>query len=522
MGTIRVTTDTSTQSLREKLSSFETLSAVDAKTGRDGVVVLYEVKLGDRIKRFFNELTSGKSDHATQSRAALLKLANQRPEIATILQKYIFHKMDGWTTSELKEALNTPVTFLKQGKSGRGLEINDLRPGQVGVANSKPVKIEADCRIVWKDHVSEADIETQETGSAPDKGSRVIAARRPVEHNEKALLAAYKEVLRKANGHVVITPIADIGYESGSRPERRDGSVKAMTCSDENLKVLLQAIDEVKQEQSANPEISVTIAVGDYADKSLPQRIVDIEARREAEIQAGLNTQNQKQVLEARKLMPEILNRFVSERASLRFNQIEDVELEKTTLKTPLNNVHINSCSPALVGADYTFVPAQVLSDLTANLRQGKTGIQLREIMDEASTKLHYEHREAKFISDTKGRIGLSLLEMPPGELTSSRLFVMTTHGSSKIPAEDRQESRKFFLQYLEGVGGRVEVCLTGNLEIDLGLWDALKEISEKPPEGSQFILTSNLLSSDPASGSEASYAHLFAGHISAQENLVN
>jgi hypothetical protein len=97
------------------------------------------------------------------------------------------------------------------------------------------------------------------------------------------LRSAYRIALERASGHVVIAPIDDVPHaERAVMAKQKDGKevlVDVRYCSDTSLSLLLEAIDEAKQNSHIT---AVTIACDEYPDKTISTRLVQQQAIRRA------------------------------------------------------------------------------------------------------------------------------------------------------------------------------------------------------------------------------------------------
>ena len=283
MPQIRISTDASTESLRQILQSFKMFSTVEVSVdqGNPKIMFLHEVNLGERIRRVFFQSLEERKRHSQQSKHALQTLARQRPEINALLGKFILQKEE-WTSVEFREALRIPASILKPAKSGGELQVKLDQLGQVGVANAKVSQIVADSKITWKlsPIASKGEFEsTKPTGH----GAAEISVRRTDQPSEDELRSAYKIALENAKGHVVIAPIDDVAHSEREKIIQQEGdtkkTVEAHYCSDTSLKLLLGAIDEAKQNSHIT---AVTIACDEYPDKTISTRLVQQQAIRRA------------------------------------------------------------------------------------------------------------------------------------------------------------------------------------------------------------------------------------------------
>jgi hypothetical protein len=467
MRTIQVNEHTSAQSLREQLGEFDTFSAVDAKN-ENGVVVLYEVKLGERIKRFFNRPDIYRLSPEEESRRALGALAEKRPEIAKVLGRSIAMNFDGWTTSDLRKALKAPSTPLTSGENGRALEIKDLKPGQVGVARSASSMIKADYRIIWKNAKEHANTPTNEAGEIDHQVNAKIVAMPDGGLSKEVLDKAYRDALHGTTGHVVIVPIAD--KPASDKASAKNGGDVEGHYSEDNLNSLLEAIDDAMQKNSG---ISVTIAVG--SDKKLSQRLAAAQARRQVEKNKNGEWQ--------RVPIPVSQSRFVTERTQQRIKSLDEKNLDMQ--KTSLKNVSICHAEPGRLKADVTFL-ADSLRDLSEKMaRDGY--IELNQAVKHSYHSAYISNETKSILNKSREKWTVCAIEVPPCELPTSRLLFRLFGGNSPT----REQSKAFFLAHLEGLSGRVVIEPREDPHENQGLWDAVKEISSRPENKCNFVFAS-------------------------------
>ena len=286
MTQIRISTDASTESLRQILQSFKMFSTVEVSVDHvdTKIMVLHEVNLGERIRRFFFQSLEERKWHSQQSKLALQILARQRPEINALLGKSILQKEE-WTSVEFREALRIPASILKPAKSGGELQVKLDQPGQVGVAKAKVSEIAADCKVSWKLSPSAHQGAAAKADPNDSRTHAEISVMRTAKPGENDLRSAYRIALARASGHVVIAPIDDVPHdERAVMAKQKDGkevAEDARYCSDTSLTLLLEAIDVATA--GITKITAVTIAGGEYpADKSLSVRLVQQQSGRRA------------------------------------------------------------------------------------------------------------------------------------------------------------------------------------------------------------------------------------------------
>lgn len=283
MTQIRISTDVSTESLRQILQSFKMFSTVEVSVDHvePKIMVLHEVNLGERIRRFFFQSLEERKWHSQQSKFALQILAWRRPEINALLGKSILQKEE-WTSVEFREALRIPASILKPAKSGGELQVKLDQPGQVGVAKAKASEIAADCKVSWKLSPRAHEGAAAKVDPNHSRTHAEISVMRTDDPGKDELRSAYRIALARASGHVVIAPIDDVPHDKRAEmAKQKDGkevAVDVRYCSDTSLTLLLDAIDAAKD---SNRKITaVTIAGGEYpADKSLSVRLVQQQSR---------------------------------------------------------------------------------------------------------------------------------------------------------------------------------------------------------------------------------------------------
>lgn len=272
---------TSRQSVCEELDKFQRFSAVGAKV-EGNAVTLYEVGLGERLRRALSSLT-GKRDQATEdSRAALQQLARVNPAIGKVLGQAIRDKTD-WSASDLKGQLKVAAQTMEPSRfEGKVAVKLDRFTGtvQLGVANAEVQQIEADVRIQWQTRDAKPgqgyttpidDIADRETGELPRIGtvSRQVNAQ---ELGAESLKALYRSAIERCGGHVVIEPIPDLQLQYPKNDAMKGKS------SDQSIGALLEAIDDIMGKKPAMT--TITIAAG--RTPGLADQVWDCKARRDS------------------------------------------------------------------------------------------------------------------------------------------------------------------------------------------------------------------------------------------------
>lgn len=394
--------------------------------------------------------------------------------MAVLLGKSILKNWrEGWTSAELRTALKTSSIAVNSGKSRRGVEISDLQPGQVGVSKSKSRMISADYRIVWARPPSNADGEAGKSRASASGDAKALIIERPAISDPNALRGTYEKALRNAvaqnnAGHIVIAPISDTANN------RDGGHSDTRTCSDNNIRCLLSAIDTVKRE---NPKCKVTIAVGDHADKNLSQRIVDIQIRRKEE-QRGM-------AASGRSAMPASARRFVMERTTSRVKSLDEKKLE--IRKTSLKNVSVCCAESIFLKAEVAILSYYSVNDLNIHMRRNGFN-ELPEIFEQLDTSGSLHKEAQSILKESDDRWKVRAIEIPPCELPYARLFCRAP--SSKGTSAD--DFKQYFLDHLKGQRGRVVINLSVDPNENAGLLEALREISAQPDPQCEIIVIDN------------------------------
>ncbi len=274
---------TSRLSVCDELDKFQVFSAVGAKI-EGNAVTLYEVGLGERLRRALSSLT-GKRDQATEdSRAALQQLARVNPAIGKVLGQAIRDKTD-WSASELRGQLKVAAQILEPGRyEGKvAVKLDRATAGvQLGLANAKVHEVEADARIQWLTPDAEpgqayymtpiADYVDPETDELP-RISTLSLTVNPQELGAESLKECYRSAIARCGGHVVIEPIPDLQLQ---HPEDRSMWGKS---SSESIGALLDAIDDIMG-KAPRALKAITIAAG--RAPGLADQVWDCKAQRDS------------------------------------------------------------------------------------------------------------------------------------------------------------------------------------------------------------------------------------------------
>ncbi len=278
-----VDAQTSRLSVCDQLDKFHLFSAVGAKI--DGTsVTLYEVGLGERLRRALASLT-GKLDQATEdSRAALQQLARVNPAIGKALGTAIRDKAD-WSASELRGKLKVAAQKLGPSRyEGKlAVKLDGATPGiELGLANAKVQQITADARIQWFTPDTKpggpyymtpiSDVADAATGELP-RIRTITLKLNPQGLGAEALGERYRTAIGRCGGHVVIEPIPDLQLQHPEDPAMQGRS------SDQSISVLLDVIDEIG-ENAASALKAITIAAG--RAPGLADQVWDCKARRDS------------------------------------------------------------------------------------------------------------------------------------------------------------------------------------------------------------------------------------------------
>ncbi len=273
---------TSRQSVCDELDKFQRFSAVDAKI-EGNAVTLYEVGLGERLRRALTSLT-GKRDQATEdSRSALQQLARVNPAIGKVLGQAIRDKSN-WSASELKGQLKVAAQILEPGQTeGKvAVKLDRATAGvQLGLANAEVQQIEADARIQWLTPDAKpghaymtpiADAADPETGELPRIKTLSLSVN-PHDLGGESLKERYRSAIERCGGHVVIEPIPDLQLQ-----HPKDAAMKGKS-SDQSIGALLDAIDDI---MGKAPRALKAITIAGGRAPGLADQIWDCKAQRES------------------------------------------------------------------------------------------------------------------------------------------------------------------------------------------------------------------------------------------------
>ena len=287
MTDIHIRAGTTTDDIRRELSAFGWFSNVEArveKGAQEQVIVLHEVKLGERLRRFVLQSREQRDKSIQNSRGALNTLVDRRPRLAELIGRSIQHK-NVWTANELRKVLTSPISQLMPDKIQKGLIVPGATNYQVGIANTKVTDIVADAKVTWNLKPEKGTVATKITTTGGSQKYQEVSVAVPVKPTAEQMRTAYRDALHNATGHVVIAPIQDIEV-SGSiiidiKKGLHHGDIQC--CSDQSLVLLLDAIDEAKQNN--DNLTAVTIATKEYVEKGLAGRIEDLQASRSREVE---------------------------------------------------------------------------------------------------------------------------------------------------------------------------------------------------------------------------------------------
>ncbi len=260
-----VDAQTSRRAVCDELDKFQLFSAVSAKI-EGNAITLYEVGLGERLRRALASLTGRRDQAAEDSRTALGRLARINPAIGKALGTAISDKAD-WSASELKGKLKVAAQKLgpSQYEGKWTVKHDGATVGvELGLANANGDQIMADARIQWMMPDARsgdanlrtpiADFADAETGEPPPV--QTISLRvNPPDLGAESIRERYRSAIERCRGHVVIEPIPDLQLQ---HPKDRAMQGKS---SDLAIDALLAAIDEVR----ASPHsrcTAITIAAG--------------------------------------------------------------------------------------------------------------------------------------------------------------------------------------------------------------------------------------------------------------------
>lgn len=279
----KVDAQTSRRSVCDQLDKFRLFSAVGAKIeGND--ITLYEVGLGERLRRGLANLT-GKRDQATEdSRAALQQLARLNPAIGKALGTAIRDKTD-WSASELRGKLKVAAQKLgpSQYEGKLAVKLDGAIAGiELGLANAKVGQIKADARIQWFTPDNKpggacyttliSDVADAATDALP-RIQTISLKLNPQDLGTESLRERYRSAIGRCVGHVVIEPIPDLQLQHPDDPAMQG------KASDQSISVLLDVIDEIEG-RAASALKAITIAAG--RAPGLADQVWDCKARRDS------------------------------------------------------------------------------------------------------------------------------------------------------------------------------------------------------------------------------------------------
>lgn len=282
MTDIYIRANTTTDDIRRQLSDFGWFSQVEARVeqkAQENFIVLHEVKLGERLRRFVLQSREQRDESLQKSRGALNALADRRPRLSELFGKSVQHK-SVWTANELRKVLTSPLSQLGLDKTHKGLVVPAAENDQVGIANTKIADIVADAKVIWNLKPAEVTVAMKQRTVNEPQTYEELAVAVSSKPTPDEMRTAYRDALSNATGHVVLAPIQDIEVSGNIIIETQNGLHQGdiQCCSDESLTVLLEAIDEVKQKSTMLT--AVTIATKEYVEKGLAGRIEDLQAAR--------------------------------------------------------------------------------------------------------------------------------------------------------------------------------------------------------------------------------------------------
>ncbi len=280
MGEIRIFKNSTAEHIKSQLKSFDFFSEIELShvPEKPDVVILHEVKLGERLRRLFTHDREFRARRHEDSKRALDAIANEHPGLKQLLGKKIISK---------------PFTIFKRPVNGAGSHRSPV--SHATVSEAKTANIKADCKISWRMGPQNGGVTVTPSSSGKKDDYSAITGTLTDHPSLEDVQAMYAQTLKSASGHVVISPIADqpiesriireqtkisaqVGHTDGKAVTSDDASNKVnipkaigyRSCTDENIQLLVAAIDAAVR---SDPELRVTIATGDFRDSDLSQRI---------------------------------------------------------------------------------------------------------------------------------------------------------------------------------------------------------------------------------------------------------
>jgi hypothetical protein len=485
---IKIYENTSVEGIRRALSGFGRFSSVEIDKEENSdtnekCFIFREVGFFGGLHRLIFKSKEELDLSREKSQIFLNELLENRPDIKKLLGSSISGK-ESWRVGEFRKKLKIKTDFIRREKIDDLLHIPFSSESKVGVIDAKISEIKADSIISWKmANVDKCIVTVIDDVEEKKRNSKnVICVVHKYHPSDDHLRAAYESALSGAIGKVVISPIVDlpVGQIRQRQPEYATGKGSYDVCSDQSIRLLLEEIDAALK---TNKKIeSVTIARNDTPDgrflsRVLGQRtIIDDEKTRANE--------SQRKFIATMPDFLKLIDKEIQEQEPFKVSLNDQYAFEETGLK----GVSICDENPENVIADIAFLSLNSLTRSSSALA-GAGKKQLQRVVDLTFKPGGVAKAEADAIfRDMAVRWSIDALELPACELPVNKLFVMRNSvDKDAIKREPTKGlSKEFFKEHLKGLSGCVVIDPFLQGLINDGLFEALKELSERP-EGLGF-----------------------------------
>ena len=485
---VKIYKNTSSEGLRNALSGFGRFSSIEIDEeknveNKESVLIFREIGFFKGLHRLIFKSKEELARRKENSQKFLYEFSKNSPYIEKLLGSSILEKKS-WKVSELREKLKTKTDFIQREKSDDLLNIPPPSDGMVGVIDARISKIKANSVIGWQiANVNKSEVTgIHDVEAENSRSKKVISVVHQQHPNGEELREAYASALSVAVGQVVISPIVDLPVDQIKKrqPEYATGNGSYDVCSDQSIRFLLEEIDKALK-SNANIK-SVTIARNDTPDgrflsRVLGQRaIIDDEKNRENE--------SQRKFIATMPDFLKLIDKEMQEQAPFKVSLSDQYSFEKTNLK----GVSICDENPENVVADTAFLSLNSLTRSSSALAEAGQK-QLQRIHDLTFKPGGVAKAEADAIfRDMALKWSIDALELPACELPVTKLFVMRNSVDKDGVEREATKglSKEFFIAHLEGLSGRIVIDPFLEGEVNDGLFEALKELSERP-EGLGF-----------------------------------
>jgi hypothetical protein len=510
---VKIYKNTSSEGLRNALSGFGRFSSIEIDEeknvkNKESVLIFREVGFFKGLHRIIFKSKEELERRRDNSQKFLCEFSKNNPYIEKLLGTSILEKKS-WKVAEFREKLITKTDFIRREKSNDLLHIPLASDGKVGVIDARILKIKADSVISWQiANVDKSQVTgTNDVEAEPGRSKKVISVAHQQYPSDDQLRSAYASALSGAVGQVVISPIVDLPVDQikNRQPEYAMGKGTYDVCSDQSIRFLLEAIDgALKTNANIN---SVTIARNGTLDGRFLSRVLGQRAIIDDEKTRG--NESQRKFVATIPGFLKLIDKEMQEQEPFKVSLNDQYNFEKTGLK----GVSICSENPENVSADAAFLSFKSLTRSSSALAEAGQK-QLQRVVDLTFKPGAVAKAEADAIfRDMALKWSIDALELPTCELPVNKLFVLRNSvgkdGIERVSTNGL--SKGFFIAHLKGLSGRVVIDPILEGRINDGLFEALKELSERP-EGLEFECV--IASKDPRALS------IFKKNLSEEEAL--